>query len=357
MRSRIRRRYRHPEGFYSSFITMLLILLLSGCAYYAWTEAFPSATVPAIARSQSTGGTATFRWLQWKDVLAQGVPGFLTVAQPAPAVKVTPNITSGQVFRSAFLAVTGIDMQDMRSLLQGEIPLLLSLKGPSTIVSAMSLPDFPNFNFKIFSGNGNPLVGIYHTHTAESFIPTSGHSHSPGGQRGDIVKVGNTLVQYLEKQGIGSVHSDNIHDYPSFMKAYNLSEVTVRKMLSVNPSLQMLFDIHRDAEKRENVTTVINGIAVARIMIVVGQGQPDLVQPHWQQNQAFAKLIDAKMNERYPGLSRGIQLVDWRYNEHLHPRLLLLEVGCQENSLEEANRSMEMLGSILVDIINESKGS
>ncbi len=323
-----------------------------------WTTVVSPVAVPVIAQAQPNGGIEVVRWPLWKDVLEQGVPGLLTVTQQPSAVKVTPEFTTGQVFRSAILVFTGVDVKDMKSLLQKEIPLLLSLKGAGTAVNAMSLPDFPKFDLKIFSGSGkNPLVGIYHTHTAESFIPTSGHSHSLGGQRGDIVKVGDDLASYLDQQGIGTVHSDNIHDYPSFMKAYNLSEVTVRAMLNDNPSLQMLFDIHRDAEKRENVTTMVNGVAVARIMIVVGQGQPDLVQPHWQQNQAFAKLIEAKMNERYPGLSRGIQLVDWRYNEHLHPRLLLLEVGCQENSLEEANRSIEMLGSILVDIINENKES
>jgi stage II sporulation protein P len=357
--SPIRRRQRKPDGFYIGLIAVIVIFLLSGFAYLLWDKAVSPVAMPTVARAQPAGETTGSLWWppQWKEVLGQGVPGLFTVMQPPSVVKVTPEFSVGQVFRRAVMAITGVDVKDMRSLLQGEIPLLLSVKGSGTTVSAMSLPDFPKFDFKIFSGSGNPLVGIYHTHTAESFIPTSGQSHSPGGQRGDIVKVGDDLAKYLEKKGVGTVHSDNIHDYPSFMKAYNLSELTVKKMLSDNPSLQMIFDIHRDAEKRENVTAMVNGVAVARILIVVAVGQPDLVQPHWQQNHAFAKLIEGKLNERYPGLSRGIQMVDWRYNQHLHPRALLLEVGCQENSLEEANRSIEMLGEVLVDIINENKES
>jgi stage II sporulation protein P len=84
-------------------------------------------------------------------------------------------------------------------------------------------------------------------------------------------------------------------------------------------------------------------------------GQQDLVQPHWQQNHAFAKLIDAKLNQHYPGLSRGIQMQNWRYNQHLHPRALLLEVGCQETTMEEAVHSMEMLGDVLGEIIAENQ--
>ncbi|HWQ61992.1 MAG TPA: stage II sporulation protein P, partial [Negativicutes bacterium] len=140
----------------------------------------------------------------------------------------------------------------------------------------------------------------------------------------------------------------------SFMKAYGPAEVTARKMLTDNPSIQMVFDIHRDADKRDNATVIVNGVAMARITLVVGMGQQDLAQPGWQQNHAFAKLLDARLNQHFPGLSRGIQLVEWRYNQHLHPRSLLVEVGCQENSREEATRSIELLGDVVAEILSES---
>ncbi|MPN40441.1 hypothetical protein SDC9_187978 [bioreactor metagenome] len=138
------------------------------------------------------------------------------------------------------------------------------------------------------------------------------------------------------------------------MKAYGASEITAQKMVAENPSLQMIFDIHRDADKRENSTAMVNGVPAAKITIVVATGQPDLPQPHWQQNHAFAKLIDAKLNQYYPGLSKGILLVEWRYNQHLHPRALLIEVGCQENSREEAERSIEFLADVVAQIIAEN---
>lgn len=179
-------------------------------------------------------------------------------------------------------------------------------------------------------------------------------AHKPGGQRGDIVDVGEALVKQLNGHGIAAVHSQAIHDYPSFMKAYGASEITVKNMLAANPSLQMIFDIHRDAGKKEDYTVTVNGVSVAKISIVVAVGQDDLVQPHWQQNHAFAKLIDAKLNERYPGISQGIRLDNWRYNQHLHPRALLIEVGCQENQKEEVIRSIELFGDIVAEILLES---
>ena len=125
--------------------------------------------------------------------------------------------------------------------------------------------------------------------------------HAPGGQRGDIVDVGEALVQRLAEHGIPAIQSKTIHDYPSFMKAYGSFEVTAKKMLEENPSIQMLFDIHRDAGKKEDYTAMVNGNSGGENTIIVATGQPGYEQPHWQQNYAFAKLLDAKLNQHYPG--------------------------------------------------------
>lgn len=290
----------------------------------------------------------------WREVLSSGIPGLAIATERPASVKVEPEVSVQSVLRKMVIFFTGVDVKDIRSLFRVEIPFMALFKTNSPTVSAMSLPNFPKFDWKNSTPSGKPLAGVYHTHTAESFIPSSGVSHRPGGQRGDIIEVGDALVKRLTLRGVPAIQSKNIHDYPSFMKAYGPSEVTARKMLEDNPSIQMLFDIHRDADKKENATATVNGVAAARITIVVGMGQQDLVQPHWQQNHAFAKLIDAKLNHYYPGLSRGIQMVEWRYNQHLHPRALLIEVGCQENSTQEAIHSMEILGDILAEILSES---
>ncbi len=342
--------YKRKRRVYTGIIILLLCLIVSGI-YITMSKA----SVPVNAGiTPQQGYYLHFGWPKWRDILFFGIPGLENTTGKQQVVKVTTELNAQNVLRGAVLLLANVDIKDIRTLISSEIPFLAALKTGTPTVNAMSLPNFPKFeNIGLLDG-GKPLVGIYHTHTAESFIPTSGVSHKPGGQRGDIVEVGAALVKQLEKNGIKSVHSTNIHDYPSFMKAYGPSEITARNMLTDYPSIQMLFDIHRDADKRENSTATVNGIEAARITLVVATGQQDLVQPHWQQNHAFAKLIDAKLNQHYPGLSRGIQLVEWRYNQHLHPRALLLEVGCQENSVEEAERSMEMLGNVLAEIIMEN---
>lgn len=347
-----RRYYLRRRMFFIGSVISIIILITGWIAIHRTIVAVP-ATAPLAAGSAGTGSfTPT-----WKDILFSGLPGLAGPSKQQSAVRITPEVSAQTVLRGVVLFFTSVDIKDIRSLFHNEIPLIAAIKTGTPTVSAMSLPNFPKFDPASLVPSGKPLVGIYHTHTAESFIPSSGAAHKPGGQQGDIVLVGEALANRLEKHGIPTIQSKAIHDYPSFMKAYGASEITAKKMLEDNPSLQMLFDIHRDADKRENYTAVINGSNAARITIVVATGQPDLVQPHWQENHAFAKLIDAKLNQHYPGLSKGILLTEWRYNQHLHPRALLLEVGCQENTREEAERSMEMLGDVLAEIMAENNSN
>lgn len=347
------RRARHRKKYKSSKKIAVILLLLFLLCVAIWTHLGISEEALAVSANSSIQ-QKQYRVLQWRDILFSGIPGLNTATESKNSVTIKNEDSMQQVVRETLLFFIGVDIKDMRSIFQAEIPILAKFKAGPQTVSAMSLPNFPKFETKSSLPSGKPLVGLYYTHTAESFIPSSGAAHKPGGQRGDIVDVGEALTKKLGTYGISTLQNTTIHDYPSFMKAYDASEVTVRKMLAENPSIQMLFDIHRDADKRENYTAIVNGVEVAKIKIIVCVGQQDLVQPHWQQNHAFAKLIDAKLNQRYPGLSRGIQMENWRYNQHLHPRALLIEIGCQESSKEEAERGIEMFGDILAEIIEES---
>ncbi|MDU4959825.1 MAG: stage II sporulation protein P [Sporomusaceae bacterium] len=310
--------------------------------------------VPASVSVGSDKPVISMFFSHWRDVLVDGIPLTQAVhsrqtAKPAAA------FSWQQWLRTIVKGLTFVDAGDMRSVLRNQIPLLAAVQAPAGRKTAEIKRPTLQFKPKALPPVNKPLVGIYHTHTSESFVPTTGVTHRRGGQVGEIVTVGGALAEQLAAYQVQSVHSKQVHDFPSFMKAYGPSELTAQKMLADHPSIQILLDIHRDAEKRENTVVEINGVAAARIAIIVAVGQEDLVQPHWQKNLAFAKQIDEKMEAYFPGLSRGIQTVEWRYNQHLHERALLLEIGSQETSLEEAERSMEFLGGILVELLAENK--
>lgn len=199
---------------------------------------------------------------------------------------------------------------------------------------------------------GKPLVGIYHTHNSECYVPTSAMTHASG-QNGDVYKVGKTLQEALEKKGIETVHSGEIHDYPEFMKAYGKSIYTVKEMLNKYSSLEMLIDLHRDALAKNKGTIDIEGKEFAKMAIVVGTDKLGLEHPNWKRNYAFAQQIVAKMEELYPGLSRGIIIGKGRYNQHLFDHTLIFEVGGHENKVEEAERTARAMADVIEAVLQE----
>lgn len=352
-----RPRFYLPTAALRIMCVLMALLIVTSVSAITWRW-YTNLTVPTsvdMSERQVMGHITAWMEPMWREILFGGVPLLreMTSAQVSVAVK---KVKPSRSFASAVsLFLVNVDVKDPRTFLTAQIPLLNQWPLPMTSTNVM-MPNFPKIDPIENYANGDPLVGIYHTHTSEAYVPSFGKTHAPGGQKGDIIEVGAALAASLQRQyGIAALHNQTIHDYPSFMKAYAPSEMSAKKMLTEHQSIQMLFDIHRDADKRENTVTSVGGEEVARIRIVVAIGQPDLPQPHWQQNHAFAKVIEAKMNERYPGLSRGILLADWRYNQHLHPRALLLEVGAQENSSEEAKRSMKLFANILAEIFRENQ--
>lgn len=331
-------------------LNLLLAIIMSGSIYTYWTNA----AVPVTAKN--TANYTLMGIATWRDILFWGIPGLADADTSKATIQMETPISIYGVLNDVLQFFTNVNSQDLGSILRAELPSLALVAKDSAPVTGGRTSSSNLAAIKAVPV-GKPVVGIYHTHTAESFIPSTGVAHRPGGQIGEICKVGDALVQSLAKNGFVALQDTTIHDFPSFMKAYGASEVTLQRMVKENPSLQMVFDIHRDAEKRENVVGTINGKPSAKISILVAQGQKDLPQPSWQKNYALAKLIDQKCNQKYPGLSRGIQLVEWRYNQHLHPHALLLEVGSHEVSTEEAMRAMELLGDVLADILKESSAA
>lgn len=200
--------------------------------------------------------------------------------------------------------------------------------------------------------DGDVLIGIYSTHTAESYA-TGTDGSNMAGKQGGVYQVSKALSAALEEKGIGNVVSENIHDYPDWSKSYQNSLATGQQMLKDYPSIQILVDLHRDAGlKKEQVTTEINGKSAARIMFVVGSDARS-EHPNWQKNKAFAERLADKMEELHPGLLREVRVQNGRYNQHLMEQGVLVEVGADCNTLEEAIYSGTLLADVFAAVLKE----
>lgn len=184
-------------------------------------------------------------------------------------------------------------------------------------------------------------VAIYHTHSDESYIPTSGTPSKRA--KGDIFEVGKALKERLKKPGIKVFHSLNAHD-PHDINAYHRSRRTAISLVKKGPDA--IFDIHRDSAPLSAYQTKINGIPVARVMIVIGRSNPNM-----QTNLDYAKRVKAVADKIYPGFLRGIFIGKGDYNQDLYPTSLLFEVGTEQNNLKEAKESMKFLGDIIIKVL------
>jgi len=259
-----------------------------------------------------------------------------------------------QLLKGAVRTVTGMDLRGPAALLSSQMPLLADVEPPGAII--LEDPDYQTFENSTAqpASNlpGDALVSIYNTHTGETYGLTDGTDRLDG-RLGGVVTVAAALQEALEsKYGIKVARSDRIND-AKYNDSYIESKKTAQELLAANPETRVLLDIHRDSGKtREQSVVKINGREAAPILLVVGSDTRRPF-PDWRRNYAFAVELSNKINEMYPGLSLGVRVKDGVYNQSLHPRAVLVEVGTTKNSTEEAVRSARMLVDALAPLIME----
>lgn len=221
-----------------------------------------------------------------------------------------------------------------------------------------SLPDAGRVREAPTKGWGEkPLVIIYHSHSSEAYKPTSGVNYVWGKPDG-VIAVGRVLTRELENfYHIPVVHSEEIHDFPVWREAYMNSLITVTRLLKENPSAEVVIDIHRDsvpATIPAGGTVKFGARRAARVLIVVSNDKFGLPHPHWRENYAFAKYLAARAEEMYPGLVRGVDLrSDGRWNQHVHPRAIILEMGSVSNSRAEAEEAAVLMADVIASVLDD----
>ena len=199
-------------------------------------------------------------------------------------------------------------------------------------------------------GDG-PQILIYHTHSQEAFADSV-----PGDVNTGIVGVGECLTKILTEQyGYRVLHNTGQYDVETRDNAYSKALPAVEQILAENPSIQVIIDLHRNEVAEETkLVTDIQGRPTARFMFFNGlsrtrkTGDIDyLANENQEANLAFSFQMQLKAAEYYPGLTRRIYLKGYRYNMHLRPRTLLVELGAQNNTVEEAINACDPLAHIL----------
>lgn len=265
-----------------------------------------------------------------------------------------PEEISPRSIVTAILAPLRVNLSSPHELLAGEMPALAEFSkgyGEQVSVSAPSRVIGPESPMALISTDA--LIGIYYTHTGETYAVTDGVERLQG-QKGAVVETGRVIKERLEAgYGIKVAHYDRVNDQ-NYGLSYVESEKTARLLLEENKNIQILLDIHRDAGKSRSESLVrVNGKEMAPILFVVGSDARSPF-PTWRNNHDFAVRLAGRINKKYPGLCIGVRIKEGRYNQFLHPRAVLVEIGTVNNSTAEAVKTAGMLAEALAEEIMET---
>ena len=194
-----------------------------------------------------------------------------------------------------------------------------------------------------------PRMLIYHSHSAETYSNSPDGNYHSKDIENSVMKVGSILTNELSNKGWGVVHNTTYHDYPSYNNSYSNSLKTIKSMLANYSSIDIAIDLHRDASKYVNeesnkkYTTTINGEKVAQICFVVGMKNENV-----DEVMKTATELTNLANEMYPGIAKAVVQKQYgRYNQYVAEKSILIEVGSNATSTEEASASAKYIANIL----------
>ena len=204
-----------------------------------------------------------------------------------------------------------------------------------------------------------PYILIYHTHGTESYSEIQRGVHHTTDRAYNITTIGENVAGILEDKGHKVEHITTYHDIPSYNKSYTRSLNTATEALQKNSNLKLLIDMHREGIELENprvknnldkyidrFTTEINGKPVATFFFVIG---PDT--PNKEEVLNFAKYFKTISDIIYPGLCNGIHIKPrGKFNQFLSDHYLLVEIGSNLNTMEEAMETSKLFAELL-DIV------
>ncbi len=217
------------------------------------------------------------------------------------------------------------------------------------------LPDF-RYSDGNSAGDTAPSILIYHTHTHEAYEQTPADpyealeawrtldgSHS-------VVRVGAELAKLLRQRGFSVVHDITDHEQSDLSTAYLRSEETLQ---SYAETFDLYIDLHRDAYSEGMQTTAKceDGVSRAMLMLLVGRADSFSEKPDFEENLAFATELTSRINAMEPGLCKDVLIKKNRYNQHIGTPSILLEVGTNRNTLQEALDSMPAVADALQEIL------
>lgn len=201
--------------------------------------------------------------------------------------------------------------------------------------------------------NEEPQIYIYNTHQTEQYI---GNEITP---TPTVLTASYYLKDKLEKEGIKTIVEET--SIPEILKnnnwnynqSYEASKINLQKIKQQYPNIKIYIDLHRDAVSKNLSTVTIDGKEYAKVLFVIGKEHKN-----YEKNLQYTKSINGIIERNYPALTKGIlqkegKGVNGIYNQDLGENIILIEVGANENTIEEVTNTLDIITMVIKEKINE----
>ena len=354
------------EGKNKGFYTMMLLVSmgLRLCMFFGVDEKLTSAAVDLVRQKEFTKAMLLLETGQAAEVEVpepDAEPVVVYMMDPIPRLQTLESVT-----------VSPLEPEQPQQP-EVEPPLL-----PTCLASAEDLKIVGGCTYSYdreallhrptamdLTGN-DPSILIVHTHTTEAYEPEPGWEYEPTApyrtldETRSVVAVGERVAENLRQAGFTVYHDATLHDYPEYNPSYWNCLETIENQLEAHPDIQMVIDLHRDAAEDRNGNAVAlcseqGKEEVAQVMLVVGTCEGGLEHPNWEENLANALKLQSVLDGMYPGLCRKLDLRTERFNQHATPGSILIEVGSNGNTLQQALDAADLLSDSLIRTLDAMK--
>lgn len=238
----------------------------------------------------------------------------------------------------------------------------------NTSIQTIRLADYLGRDLELNLSQDGPQILIMHTHGTEAYTMADGDNYTPSDparttdENYNMIRIGEEMKEVFEEMGFSVIHDKTLYDYPSYTSSYARSLEGIKSVLEEYPTISVVLDVHRDAMVDSAgheipVTTVLDGEDTAQVMLVVGTEDSGLTHPNWEENLALGAEIQRQLMALQPDFPRALNLRSQRFNQHMTPGSLLVEVGTSGNTLQEAIRGARAFaraaGTVLLEEMEE----
>ena len=204
----------------------------------------------------------------------------------------------------------------------------------------------------------SPIVYLYNTHQLENYSAKNLEAYNV---TPNVMMASYILREKLNDEGIKTIVEDG--DVTALLsekgwkysRSYRITRSLMEAKILEEPTLEYFIDVHRDSVPRKSTTLTTDNATYAKVLFLVG-----LENPTYEPNLELAKKLSSMVNERVPGLSKGVLTkqgpdVNGVYNQDFSPKVMLIEVGGVDNTIEEVNNTLEVVSKVLAQYIKENK--